>query len=486
LSRAVDEPALARGRVPPLVVDLDGSLLLTDTLHEGLLAACRSAPGVLSALLSLGRTGKAAFKREVALHGLLDVSTLPYNVPLLEWLCDQARKRPLVLATAADSRIATAIAAHLGIFSAVLCSDGLVNMDGPRKLEAIRKQVNNGEFDYVGNAAIDLPIWAAAAGAVLVNARPRIARKARLNGNIVAEFRSESRWIAAAWRAMRPYQWVKNVLVFLPAIASHRILDAAIAVPSFLAFIAFCLCASATYIINDLLDLEADRHHQLKRTRPFASGELSIVAGVRLVVLLLVLAGLIATFLPILFACALVGYFLTTSLYSIVLKRIRTLDVGTLAGLYTLRVLAGGAATAILPSFWLLAFGIFLFFSLAALKRVSELITQPPEDERLLKGRGYGAQDAEALTALGCASAVGAIVVLALYIRSPEVLDLYGNPEVLWLICFCVLFWSAHIWVEGRRGNIIEDPIIFTFKDRASQAAVLGTGVVLLFSILWE
>lgn len=472
---------MVTSRVVPVCVDLDGTLVKSDLLVESFFALVKkNMVAVLAAPLWLLR-GKAAFKREIASRVELDVAVLPYEASLLGWLRQQRQAgTPLVLCTASDERIATAVNLHLGIFDSVMASDGVTNLDGARKRDALLARFGDRGFDYVGNAPVDLPIWRHARRAIVANAAAGVVAKATANGNVEAVFGSRSSAFAALLRAMRPHQWLKNLLVFVPLLAGHRAADMQLLVAAMLAFLAFGLCASSVYVLNDLLDLPSDRRHPSKRYRPFAAGEVPIVWGA-VSVPLSFLASLAISLaaLPLSFAGVLGAYFAVTLAYSVWLKQQALMDVLVLAGLYTARIIAGGAAVGIAPSFWLLAFSVFLFLSLAVVKRYAELSTMVRNGEARASGRGYFVSDLQLLQSLGVAAGYLSVLVLALYINSPESRNLYRHAELIWLLCPLLLFWVSRVWLKTHRGEMHEDPVVFALKDHPSRAlAVLCALIV--------
>jgi 4-hydroxybenzoate polyprenyltransferase len=461
----------------PLCVDLDGTLLRTDTLHESLVLLIARNPMHLLRLPLWLLGGKAAFKREVAVRVVPDPSTLPHDPRVLE-LLHASDHRTRVLCTAADRAIAEAVAGHLGVFDEILASDGERNLSGPRKADALAERFGERGFDYAGNAHEDIAVWRRCARAWVVNAPSAVERGAREVAEIAGVLpRARHPWRALA-AAMRPHQWLKNLLVFVPLLASHRLTDPGALGAALLAFAAFCACASAIYIVNDLLDLQADRTHPRKRGRPFASGDAGIPAGAALSTLLgatgLGLAWLVS---PAFFAL-LAGYVLATSAYSLRLKRVIMTDVVVLAGLYTLRILGGAIAIDGRLSFWLLAFSMFLFFSLAMLKRATELGAMKTSGAERSAGRGYRVHDLPMIQALGAASGYIAVLVFALYINSPESLALYGHPQWLWLICPLLLYWVGRAWLLAHRGDMHDDPVVFAATDRTSQCIAAACGLL--------
>ncbi|AVS69057.1 UbiA family prenyltransferase [Paracidovorax avenae] len=458
--------------MPPLVVDLDGTLLLTDMLHETSLQLVRDAPWKAAVLPLWLAAGKAALKRRIAGQVDVAVAHLPYNQPLVAWLREQhAAGRRIVLCTASDQALADAIAAHLGCFDAVMASDGATNLAGPAKAAALVRTFGERGFDYAGNSRTDLPVWQAARAAIVVNAPASVARRAEALGNVQRSFPPAAAG-AAAWRkALRLHQWMKNLLLFVPLMAAHRVGDGAAWMQLFVAFLAFGLCASSVYLANDLLDLESDRQHPRKRLRPFAAGTLPAWQGVALVPVLAGASLWLAWATGPAFLGWLLVYFVTTWAYSLVLKRWALVDCVALAVLYTLRVVAGAAAVAQPLSFWLIASSGFLFLSLAFVKRYAELLVQQAAGKTQAHGRGYLTSDAPIVQSLGVASGYTAVVVLALYLNSDTVLTMYRTPGLIWIAVPALAFWVSWMWLQAARGQMHDDPLVFAFKDRASLVA---------------
>ena len=466
------------------MVDLDGTLVKSDTLVDSLLVMARTRPLRLLGLPRRLFHGKAAFKAYVAQQVALDVAHLPYNRQLLAFLTEErARGRALYLATGADGRLAGRVAEHLGIFTGVLASDGLINLTGNHKLAALRSRLGVGDFDYVGNETADLPLLERAAEPLLANPSPRLVRKLKARGiDPVRTFEDRRRPFAALVKAMRPHQWAKNVLILVPLLLSH-VVGAGPLQAALLAFGCFSLAASATYMLNDLLDIEADRRHAEKRRRPFASGDLSALTGLWAagVFLLLALAGTRPLPLPFLGCLAL--YLAGTLAYSLYFKRIALADVVTLSALYTVRLLAGSAATASHISTWLAGFAVFLFFSLAIVKRFAELDNLRSSGASARNGRGYDVEDLNQLQSFGTASAFAAVVVFAIYISSQEVLALYRRPEWLWLIMPLMILWLCRVWLLASRRSMREDPVVFALTDRMSLMIGGAAGAILVMAI---
>ncbi|WP_092796069.1 MULTISPECIES: UbiA family prenyltransferase [unclassified Janthinobacterium] len=470
---------------PPLVVDLDGTLILTDMLHESALQTFRDKPLDSLYMPYWLYKGKAILKQQLARRAKFDVNAIPYNLPLLDWLKQQkAAGRRLILCTASDRSFATAIANHLGIFDEVMASNGGDNLAGRNKAAALELRFGRAGFDYAGNSSADLAVWARARRAVVVNASAQLAGKAAAQCEVEREFPPAERGFSVWRRVLRVHQWMKNLLLFVPLFAAHEISDLDTWVALLFAFVAFSLCASTVYIANDLLDLESDREHPRKCKRPFAAGSVPVWMGVLLAPLLLSASVVLASFVGKAFLTWLFVYFVLTCLYSFGLKRLILVDCLTLAVLYTLRIIAGAAAAGHVLSFWLLAFSVFLFLSLAFVKRYAELQGQMLSGKTKVHGRGYFTSDAPLVQTLGIASGYAATVVLALYLNSDAVLVLYRLPEAVWGAVPVMLFWVSWVWIKAHRGEMHDDPLVFALKDKASLLAglifaiIMGIGTV--------
>jgi 4-hydroxybenzoate polyprenyltransferase/phosphoserine phosphatase len=467
----------------PLCVDLDGTLVKSDTLMDSLVVLARSRPLDLLRLPQWLLRGKAAVKAEVGTRVSLDVSHLPYNRALLEYLeTERGEGRRLYLATGADRAMAQRIADYLGIFDGVLASDGKTNLTAGNKLDGLRQAFGDGGYDYVGNARPDLPLLQHAGVAMVANPASGMQSQLRSRGvNVERVFEERSAWPKAVFRAIRLHQWAKNILVFLPLLLAHT-LRAPLVAQAFIAFISFSLCASATYIVNDLLDIEADRRHPKKRLRPFAAGDLAVTTGAALSSVLLALAvTLAAVFLPADFLLWLLVYLVTTLAYSLYLKRVVLADVILLSALYVLRMLAGAAATRVPISPWLGAFSLFLFLSLAMVKRFSELQNTRARGQTVTNGRGYLLGDIEQLRSFGTSSAFASVIVFTIYIGGHDVTALYRHPVWLWLITPLMALWIMRVWLLASRGELNEDPVIFAVTDRIS--LLMGLAVVAIAAL---
>lgn len=456
----------------PLIVDLDGTLIRTDMLHESAVRVLRDHPLDIIKLPFWLKTGKACLKQKLA--ELVDIryDLLPFNEPFIEWLKEEKSKgRKLILCTASDIKIAKAVSDHLGFFDDVIASDGAVNLSGQAKADFLEQRFGNKAFDYAGNSKADIPVWEKAHSAIIVNASSNIESQAKAIGRVEQVFPGIPLTIRHFLRMLRLHQWLKNLLLFASCIAAHRIGIFSDWIHLISAFFAFGLCASSVYIMNDLLDLDSDRMHPRKRKRPFASGNIPILYGTILVPILFILGLVLGSVTsPLFFICLLV-YIIITALYSFKLKRIVLIDCIILAILYTIRVIAGAAATGTSLSFWLLALSIFLFLSLAFVKRCTELQIKLDANEEKAHGRGYYTSDAPLIQMFGITSGYAAVVVLALYINSDAVKILYRTHEVIWLTVPVLLFWISWIWLKVQRQQMHDDPVIFAIKDRASIAS---------------
>lgn len=462
------------------VVDLDGSLLRTDLLHESVLLLLRRNPLYAFLLPVWLLRGRAWLKREIAHRVHIEVDTLPYDPRVLEHL-RSTPCRPRVLCTASDELLVRPVAEHLGLFEEVLASDGRVNLGGVAKAQALVGRFGEKGFDYTGNSQVDLHVWRHARGARVVNASSSLARRASLVAMLEEHWPAPAAGASVWLKALRMHQWLKNLLVFLPLLAAHAFTDVAMVSRSVLAFLAFGLCASGVYVLNDLLDLQSDRRHPRKRHRPFASGRLPILHGM-LVAPVLTIAGFALAWLAApAFAGVLAIYWVATFGYSLWFKRVEMLDVCVLAGLYTIRIIGGAVAVSVPLSFWLLAFSMFLFLSLAVLKRYTELAGM--EGQGQASGRGYAAADLPLLQSLGAASGYIAVLVLALYINSPESVELYSRPRVLWLLCPLLLYWVSRAWSVAHRRKMHDDPVVFAVTDPVSQVVAGLCGLVVLGAI---
>lgn len=462
----------------PLVVDLDGTLIRSDLLIETASRFLTTCPLRAPRMLVWLTQGRCRLKERLATTAGIDAPGLPYNEPLLDWLrVQRAAGRRLVLATASNEALGQQVADHLGLFDEVLGSTTAVNLKARHKRDRLVERFGQGGFDYVGNDWADIPVWQAAAQAHLVGGAPRLVDAVRELGNLGQHFTERGPSVVrSVLKAMRPHQWMKNLLILVPLFAAHRYGDMASVLASVLAFIAFSLTASSVYLLNDIADVDDDRHHKRKRLRPFAAGHLGLMQGWLIWPLLLLLAfGLSTATLPWAFTGVLAAYLVLTVAYSLRLKQSALVDVLLLAVLYTVRIVAGAAAVGVPLSFWLLTFSMFLFLSLAFIKRFSELKAAHDAGQRgSIRGRGYYPEDFAMVASLGAAAGQIAVLVLALYIQDSHTAVLYREPKLIWLACPLLLYWISRAWMIAHRGWMHDDPIVFAIKDRTSWLVMAG------------
>jgi 4-hydroxybenzoate polyprenyltransferase len=458
-------------------VDLDGTLVSTDTLWESLLLLFKARPLALFLVPLWCLRGKAYLKRRVADHVLPNTASLPYRTEVLSWIEEEKEAgRPIMLVTAADERIAQAVQKRLELFDEVVGSNAERNLRGERKRDFLVERFGLGGFDYLGDSPADVPVWKAAKVALVVGGATATMRRMRQAGLEPVEVKGPD--VSRLWaslKALRPHQWLKNLLLLIAPVLAYKWEGPQTLLEVGVAFLSFSLGASSGYVVNDLFDLEADRMHKTKRNRPFAAGHLSIPTGFLLA--LGAIAGALTLsllVLPPLFAGFIGGYLLLTNAYSFLFKRKLIVDVVLLALLFTYRVLAGGVAVSVPVSFWLLAFSLFFFTGLAFAKRYSELVRWRDQGLEWVPGRSYGVADLPTVRSVGSASGLVAVMVFALYIHSPEVRVLYDRPEALWLVCPILLYWITRIWFLAARNELHDDPIVFAMKDRNSYLAGLA------------
>jgi 4-hydroxybenzoate polyprenyltransferase/phosphoserine phosphatase len=463
----------------PLVVDLDGTLTPTDTLIESVVQMVKQSPSKLLRLPFFLLEERSRFKEIVAAHATVAEGLLPYRQALLDYLREEKKTgRRIVLATAAHHSIADKVANHLDLFDQVLATREGHNLKGAAKLQAIREEVGEA-FVYAGDSQADLPIWEAAQAAVLVNVPEKLAARVRQTAPVEREFVDGASF--SAWpRALRVHQWMKNLLLFVPLLTAFSFMDVDKLISMTLAFLSFSFAASATYIVNDLIDLESDRSHPRKRRRPFASARLPIPQGLAVAAGALCLGLVLAHAVSAGFLLMLLLYVALTSAYAWALKKYVLLDVLLLALLYTLRILAGSVAAGIAMSSWLLAFSVFVFLSLALIKRCAELVLLEQRGLPASSGRDYRVSDLRVLWPLGTGAALASIVVLGLFISAPETQARYGTPVLLWGVALGLIHWLARLWVKTSRGEMHDDPVIYAVKDRASRMTVIALIAVAL------
>lgn len=466
----------------PLVVDVDGTLLRGDSLHDAVTASLRAPRLALRALSALASGGRAAFKRVLASNPLADFASMPFNAAVEELARTRAEEGcQVVLASGADAHVVESIRERLPAGTIGIGSDGKTNLTGRAKAELLVARFGERGFDYVGNSRADVEPWQHARRSYLATTRrvgtPRWASALTFS----AVLRDPRPHVARLWaRQVRMHQWLKNLLVFLPLIAAHEFgnLGALAALTG--AFFAFSAMASAVYLVNDSIDLSSDRNHARKRTRPLAAGWISPLAALTCAAACSTGAVALAWLIDPLFLIVLLTYAVLTTAYSFWLKRVALVDIVLLALLYMIRIVGGAVVAAIALSFWFTAVTLFLFLSLALLKRYAEAHEARLQDKKI-SGRGYSGDDVHAILALGVASGIAAVLFAATYIQSEAIVKAYPAPTVLWALIPVAFFWVANLWLKAGRGQMHDDPLVFALRDRAS--VVASAIVVLVFAV---
>lgn len=473
-----------RSEDKPLVVDLDGTLIRSDLLHETFWSAFAHDLLIPLKAIAALRSGRAALKQMLADKSKVDLATLPFDPDVIAYIkAWREQDGRAVLVTASDHRLAECVAAHLGVFDEVHGTDASVNLKGNAKADFLVKRFGENGFHYIGDAKADLPVWEKADKAITVNAKSSLRHQAERLGKPVEHLQTLEKSWKPYLQALRPHQWLKNLLVFLPMLAGHRV-DAETFTLSVLAFVAFSLVASSVYLFNDLLDLRADRAHPRKAKRPIAAGLLPIAQASVMAWGAAMIGASLSVLIGWQFFLIMAGYYALTVAYSLFLKRRLVIDICVLAGLYTMRIIAGSVATNIDLTVWLLAFSLFLFFSLAAVKRQAELVDMNRRGELSAAGRGYHADDLPIVSDIAVSAGFLSVLVLALYINSPAVVELYSQPTYLWGVCCVLLYWITRMVMVAHRGSMNDDPIIFAVKDRVSQACILISGAIVVAGAL--
>jgi 4-hydroxybenzoate polyprenyltransferase/phosphoserine phosphatase len=457
----------------PLVVDMDGTLVRSDLLIETAVAGIVSRP--LSAIGMFGalKNGKASLKQYAASAVEFDASALPYDEAVLEEI-EAAQKdgRPIYLASAGAERLVRAVADYVGVFDGYISSDATSNCSGITKAQKLVEAFGEGGFDYIGNDAADLPVWSKSRKALAIRTSGRVSRRlAAMSVDVKNLAEEKPNWRTWA-RLLRVHQYAKNLLVLVPLLASHQLTPGNLVLAA-IGLVSFCLCASSVYIVNDLVDLQADRIHPTKRLRPLASGEIQLIHGLFAAPVLLLVSLVLALSISPAFLAILLGYFVLTTAYSFYLKRKMLIDVVTLAMLYTVRIIAGAVAIGVHISPWLLTFAIFIFLALALVKRYAELATRLDLQLSEPSNRNYKFGDLGLVAALAGAAGYNSVTVFALYISSAEVNVLYQRPQMLWLVCPVLIYWISRVVMMAHRRCMTEDPIVFAMTDRNSLLSFL-------------
>ncbi len=464
--------------LPPLCVDLDGTLIKTNSLFEALLIALKKNPLRVFPLVGACFQSKAHVKHLLGEYIKDEPHSWLYNEELIAFLRDEhSKERTLILATASDHAIATSIAQELGIFDEVIASTVFAPVNASTKYKVLQQRFGKTSFSYAGNSHADLSVWNIAASAVLVHTPKRIASLVQKSCRVEAEFPlPETRTLKNIIREIRIHQWLKNLLLFIPPIMAHQIHHPYIFLQTTAGFFSFSFLASSMYIMNDLLDMHADRTHETKRMRPIALGTISAQDAIKIALLLVSASIALALFiLPPAFLFVLLAYIVINALYSLRLKKVPYIDITVLASLYVLRIIAGGAATNIPTSVWLFFFAGCFFFYLASLKRVIELLhLKQPQD--IAPGRGYRKQDTAFLIRLGVAFSILSLVILGMYVGSTNVTHLYARPYLLLALLPLLALWMIRMWHLALAKKLPDDPVLFTSKDAISY----GIGVAII------
>lgn len=472
----------------PLCVDLDGTLIRTDSLWETVLQIIKTEPLALFILvLAYLRSGRSGFKSAAIDRMVIDPADLPYHSGIIDLIRqNRAEGRQILLVTGANQRLADCISNHVGLFDGVIGSRTGSNNTGDDKAEELVQRYGERGFDYAGNSRTDLKVWAHSHAAIVVGSE-KLARDAENYCPVTTRLdAAKMRKSKSIFKALRPHQWFKNVILFLPILASHRLFEPYVIIQVLLAFSAFSLCASGLYVMNDLLDLPADRKHPSKHKRPFAAGNLPLSWGVAMCPALLGLSGAISLFLPPRFLIVLLAYVVITTSYSFHFKRRVLVDVFFLASLYTIRLIAGHEATGIRYSHWLTGFSIFFFLNLALVKRGSELVLLRDSGKLRTEGRGYHVSDVPIICNFGMVAGGLSVLYLAMYINSPDVNRLYSNPDLLLALCPLLFYWIGRLWLLVDRGQMHHDPVVFALKDRISYYILILSVIVAAIAKIWK
>jgi 4-hydroxybenzoate polyprenyltransferase len=477
--------AIHTTRKEPLCVDVDGTILATDLLYESFLAAFKRDPAVLFLSPLWLLKGRAFLKRKLAARAQLAVELLPLNEVVIDYLRTQADAgRSILLVSASDVALVEKVADRLDFVDGVIASEGVTNCKGSAKAAAIKARLGAQGWEYVGDSSADFDVWKEAVHVTCVSSSASFSKRVSQTFPKATIISKKGAGIKVLLRALRVHQWAKNLLVFLPLVLAHQLFNLTAWGQAVSAALAFSLCASGVYLLNDLLDLEADRAHPRKRRRPYAAGLLPLSSAIVLAPLLFASAFVIAALVSPAFTLVLAIYLVITTGYSYRLKALMFVDIITLAILYTIRLVGGGIATHVEVSQWLLALSMFLFVSLACVKRFSELLVLRNRNESRPRGRGYLVGDIDQVAMFGSSSAYIAVLVLALYVSSKEIIELYRTPQVIWLACPLLMYWISRTWLLARRGLVHDDPLVFALRDKVTYV-VVALGMLIFLAAKW-
>lgn len=474
-----------------LVVDLDHTLIKTDLLLEALICLLKrpaQIPALVKHLLGV-KTKRAGsynniipqLKDFIAKLVNVEPEILPYNEQIIQRIKqEKSLGAHVVLASASNQSWVNEISEHLGLFHEAFGSTSDLNLKGTAKRDFLVARYEPETITYIGDSKADIAIWKSVAHSIVTNPTRSMIHSLTSMGISPESIGSRKSILKILPKALRLHQWAKNVLLFLPILMAHKIFDLESIINCIVGFFAFSFLASAVYVLNDLCDIKADRQHPIKRKRPFAAGFLAVEHGLLMIPLLMLVSFILASQLPLLFGLTLVGYLAINIAYSFRFKKIHSFDVVLLATMYSVRIFAGGAASGVWVSDWLLAFSTFFFFGLAILKRFTEVSKMVAR--RTVSGRGYLTDDKQALLALGVSGSMLSTMILALYLNSPQVAKLYSQPQHLWLVLPIILFWIARLWIQASRNEIDSDPVVFALKDKVSYVVAALALAVLVYA----
>ena len=461
-----------RDDTPVLVVDLDGTLIRSDSLYECFWFALSRTWRTIPRTVNWLRGGRALLKQKLAALANLNAEYLPYNEDVMTYIRDwRANGGRTVLVTAADQSIADGVAEYTQLFDDAIGSDGTTNLKGDAKARLLQDRFDDVGYIYMGDSSADLPVWDGAKKAIAVNPSSSTEKRVK-DMPVESEILRQDPEPYAYLKALRPHQWLKNILLFLPIMGAHAF-DLTTLAKALVAFCAFSLVSSSGYVFNDLMDMRADRAHPRKSSRPFASGQIPIMHGTAMVPLLLFGGLLLGALVNWQTFGAIAVYFVMTTIYSLHVKSRAIADICMLGILYTLRIIAGGLATGLALSVWLLAFSMFFFFALAAVKRQAELVDLRRRGIPNARRRGYTVDDLPIIRQLSVASGFVSVLVLALYLDTDGVKDLYSTPRILGIICLILLYWISRISLKAHRGEMHDDPIVYALRDKVSLGCIV-------------
>ncbi len=466
----------------PLCVDLDGTLIKSDMMFESMAILIKSNPIYLLMIPIWFIKGKLYLKEQLFNRVQIDIDTMPLNDEIVNFLINEKKSgRTILLVTASLQYYADKYKEKFNFLDEAIGSKDGINLSAKYKAEYLKGRFGDKNYDYIGDSHKDLVVWSFAQNALIVSDNTILINKAKEITNIAETWgRTNTPKYKIIFKQLRIYQWVKNLLIFLPALLAHS-LEFNIYFQLLLSFLSFSFVASSIYIFNDLMDLNSDRKHKIKKNRPLAAGNFRISDAFVYTILLMTIGIMIGVFINISFIIVLLIYLITTYLYSIYLKRIYIVDIITLALLYTMRIIAGSATSGFIISEWLAAFALFFFFSMGALKRFTELKNSKNEK---LSGRAYIADDMNIVQIMGICSSMISVLVMVLYINSNTISQLYSNPKILYLIIPILLHWNMRVWVLADRSMMNEDPIVFSIKDKYSYLSILLIGIIMLIGII--